>query len=315
MGHRVTAKPTQRQGRMSPVTLAELDTKSRALATVEQETLPTLGDPATMTDDELANVVIEGVKKIRQILPYIVAIKARFDSGDRDRTNRLKIPIKGCFSWAEFCKTRLGRTRQTIHEALAPEPPLAPTPKPVASTCPDCGESFDSRGQLRRHGQSEHNIPTTGIANFFRRANGERALQAVEETHWISKENHCPTGKRGFDYPDDIWHLMLAEGSIGATDFIAYIQECGQCGRCHRDKDQQGHKEGDVPRRHQTWYRPDELNQPSEPSPTVQLREWFAKKYEPSKLSPLEQGRYDLALFNLTLEQVKTIGELLGKQS
>jgi hypothetical protein len=194
MGHWVTAKPTQRRCRMSPVRIDELNPETRArvpkqisgtesgttaLATVEQETLPTLGDPATMTDDELANVVIEGVKKIRQILPYIVAIKARFDSGDRDRTNRLKTPIKGCFSWAEFCKTRLGRTRQTIHEALAPEPPLAPTPKPVASTCPDCGESFDSRGQLRRHGQSEHKISTSGIANFLRRSNGEPASPAA----------------------------------------------------------------------------------------------------------------------------------------
>lgn len=54
---------------------------------------------------------------------------------------------------------------------------------------------------------------------------------------------------------------------------------------------------------------------PTEPSPTVQLREWFATKYEAFKLSPSKQGRCDLSLFNLTHEQIKEIGELLGKQS
>jgi hypothetical protein len=50
---------------------------------------------------------------------------------------------------------------------------------------------------------------------------------------------------------------------------------------------------------------------PTEPSPTVQLREWFATKYEAFKLSPSEQGRIELTLFNLTPAQVKAIGELL----
>ena len=93
------------------------------------------------------------------------------------------------------------------------------------------------------------------------------------ETRWIHKDNHCPTGKRGFDYPDDIWQLMRLEGSIEATDFIAYITKCGQCGRCHRDKDQSCHKENDPEflagrGRHQTWYRPDELNPAPVPAET-----------------------------------------------
>ncbi len=41
-----------------------------------------------------------------------------------------------------------------------------------------------------------------------------------------------------------------------------------------------------------------------------------AAKYEAFKLSPSEQGRFELTLFKLTdRKPVKEIGELLGKQS
>jgi hypothetical protein len=94
-----------------------------ALTTVENETFLTLGDPAEMTDDELADVVIEGVKKIKHYLPYIRTLKGRFDTGDRDSKNRLKTPIRDCSSWKEFCTMHLDRTPKTIREALADKKP------------------------------------------------------------------------------------------------------------------------------------------------------------------------------------------------
>jgi hypothetical protein len=88
------------------------------LATVENETCLTL-DPAEMTSDQLADTVIEGVKKLKHYLPYIRTLKNRFDTGDRDSTNRLKTPIKDCCTWKEFCQMYLDRTPKTIREALA----------------------------------------------------------------------------------------------------------------------------------------------------------------------------------------------------
>jgi hypothetical protein len=140
---------------MSPVTLAELDPVTRqrvleqipdaAASTVQQETCETL-DPTSLTDDQLADVVIEGVKKIRAYLPYIRTLKERFDSGDRDSTNRLKTPIKCCNSWKEFCETHLDRTTEAIRLAIAgdspkhtanhPEREHEPTPTKPKSTKP-----------------------------------------------------------------------------------------------------------------------------------------------------------------------------------
>ena len=113
---------------MSPVALAELDpvTRARVLEqipeaamTVQQESCETLGDPASLTSDQLADIVIQGVKKIRAYLPYIRTLKERFDSGDRDSTNRLRVPIKGCWSWTEFCEKHLNRTTRAVQYLLA----------------------------------------------------------------------------------------------------------------------------------------------------------------------------------------------------
>src|ERR1700686_1377173 len=82
-------------GGMSPVTLAEADPKLRqwgleqigsdldAAPSVQKETFTTLCDPANMTNDELATIVIDAVRKIRQCIPYIISLKERFDSGER----------------------------------------------------------------------------------------------------------------------------------------------------------------------------------------------------------------------------------------
>lgn len=127
---------------MSPVHIDECDPQTRAkvrqqigetaggttaLATVEELSSLTLGDPANMTNDQLADTVIDGVKKLRHYLPYIIALKTRFDGGQRDSTNRLRKPIKDCYSWKEFCENHLDRTPRALTKALA-----TPQPTPAA---------------------------------------------------------------------------------------------------------------------------------------------------------------------------------------
>jgi hypothetical protein len=90
-----------------------------ALATVAEQSSLTLGDPARLTNGQLADIVIEGVKKLRHYLPYIIVLKNRFDAGDRDSTNRLRKPIKDSYSWKEFCEKHLDRTPRALGKALA----------------------------------------------------------------------------------------------------------------------------------------------------------------------------------------------------
>jgi len=101
------------------------------LATVEEQSSLTLVDPAEMTSDQLAGTVIDGVKKLRKYLPYIIALKDRFDTGERNSENRLVSPIKDCYSWKEFCETHLDRTPRAISKALAPKPTPIPQPTPI----------------------------------------------------------------------------------------------------------------------------------------------------------------------------------------
>ena len=111
---------------------------SSQLATVEKQSFRTLEDPMrfastldAMTDDQLAEVVIEGIKKFQHYLPYIHRLKDHFDTGERDSTNRLRTPIKDCFSWKQFCETHLDRTPQAIGKALTGKPnPKKDAPDP-----------------------------------------------------------------------------------------------------------------------------------------------------------------------------------------
>jgi hypothetical protein len=102
---------------------------STALATVEEQSSMTLGDPVKMTNDLLADIVIEGVRKFRHYLPYIHILKERFDLGKRDSTNRLRTPIKGCSSWKDFCEMHLDRTPRAIGKALAGKKPTKDAPQ------------------------------------------------------------------------------------------------------------------------------------------------------------------------------------------
>jgi hypothetical protein len=97
---------------------------------VRQETLHTLTttcppdrdlpDPASLSLEELAPIVIEGVRKLRLYRPYILTFLKKFQEADRDGKNRLKVPVKGCHTFKEFCRTHLDRSPQAVY-ALAKE--------------------------------------------------------------------------------------------------------------------------------------------------------------------------------------------------
>ena len=71
-----------------------------------------------MTVDKLANFVIEGIKKFEYYLPFVRALKAKVRLIPRDSKNRFKVPLKGCYSWGEFCRKYLDRTRQAVDQAI-----------------------------------------------------------------------------------------------------------------------------------------------------------------------------------------------------
>ncbi len=75
-------------------------------------------DPNKMTAEELADVVIEGIKKFDHYLPYVIALKKKFGEAPRDINKRLKVPIKNCYTWGEFCEKHLDRTRQGVDQAI-----------------------------------------------------------------------------------------------------------------------------------------------------------------------------------------------------
>jgi hypothetical protein len=75
--------------------------------------------PINQAAEDLADDVIAGVKKISTILDKIVLLFEMFDEGERDSHNRLKVPIKGCYTKQEFCDRWLDRNIRTIQKTLA----------------------------------------------------------------------------------------------------------------------------------------------------------------------------------------------------
>jgi hypothetical protein len=98
---------------------------------VRQETLHTLTatcppdrdlpDPASLSLEELAPIVIEGVRKLRLYRPYILAFLKKFQEAERDSKNRLKVPVKGCHTFKEFCGKHLGRSPQAVYDQIREE--------------------------------------------------------------------------------------------------------------------------------------------------------------------------------------------------
>jgi len=71
-------------------------------------------------DEPLAELVIDGVRKFREIIPAIVELRKRFSDRPRGHAG-----IAGCSTWTEFCTRKLGRSIRAVQLAMA----LSNTPK------------------------------------------------------------------------------------------------------------------------------------------------------------------------------------------
>ncbi len=253
-----------------------------ALATVEKETFLTLGDPAAMTDDQLADIVIGGFNKMRQYLPYILAMKNRFSAGARDSANRLKNPIKGCHSWLEFCSTCLHRTPQTIGELLAES-------QGIACVCPDCNQPFPSKGKLRKHQNKMHPRRFVSPAVFEIESVNTPTEPAAER----SAIKMVAAYDAQFAPPTTPTPESAAQPIIDA-EFVDAPQPA-EAPPSNTDRNL---------------------------SHAVPLREWFTQRYATFKLQPAannlrgfggRMGRFDLTLFNLSPAQVRAVGNILAE--
>jgi predicted RNA-binding Zn-ribbon protein involved in translation (DUF1610 family) len=75
-------------------------------------------DPISMTDNELADIVVEGYGQFYRHLPYVITLWQRFQKKKRDGKNHLLEPIKGCHSFDEFCTKYLDHTPSAVYKAL-----------------------------------------------------------------------------------------------------------------------------------------------------------------------------------------------------
>jgi hypothetical protein len=71
--------------------------------------------PEKMDNETLAAFVVDGVEKIRNLIPYLRELKERFARAPRGKAN-----IAGCPTWQDFCERKLHRTPEAIRQALAP---------------------------------------------------------------------------------------------------------------------------------------------------------------------------------------------------
>lgn len=119
-----------------------------------------LTDPVEMDNDQLADIVISGVKKFWRIVPYVITLKQRFRDGERDSKNRLKEPIKGCHSWLEFSTKKCDRTPEGIAKAISrhtpqltdgdPTSPPKPRPAPPWSKTEDGTQIYTAVSALHK---------------------------------------------------------------------------------------------------------------------------------------------------------------------
>ena len=102
---------------------------------VSEQSSPTV--TANQVAEDLADEIIGGLSKISTIIGKIALLKKMFKDGDRDGNNRLKVPIKSCYTWEEFCNLWLDRDIRTIQKQLAalnPKPPTEPKPERTTLT-------------------------------------------------------------------------------------------------------------------------------------------------------------------------------------
>jgi hypothetical protein len=70
--------------------------------------------PEALSDDDLAALVRDGIKKFAKLVPYVRELRQRFAALPRGKAG-----ILGCQTWEEFCRTVLDRTPAAVRKALA----------------------------------------------------------------------------------------------------------------------------------------------------------------------------------------------------
>ncbi len=105
---------------MSPVHMDELPAEVQAKIleqiTVDDNLSPT---PLLASEmNEVADAVIQGVNDFAKVLPQIITLREYFETAERDSAHRLRVPIKSCRTWTEFCRTHLGENIRTIQRLL-----------------------------------------------------------------------------------------------------------------------------------------------------------------------------------------------------
>ena len=224
-----------------------------ALATAAEQSSLTLGDPAILSNDQLADIVIEGFKKMQRYLPYIVAMKARFDTGVRDSKNHLKTLIKGCDSWQEFCFRHLDRTPRAIRKAMADAKKPASKPTLSADDKYDMAVAWLQDVFAKNDGKILENhltAPAGYLASDHRLGTGYTSRPAIGRLRQVALElgvQRRASGERGGIY----WHLPATpvnndagpaesrpvkatsgkapQSVLTVTELMGWLKKQGQC--------------------------------------------------------------------------------------
>jgi hypothetical protein len=97
---------------------------------------------ASLDNEQLATLVIDGIVQFRKLLPFVKELRARFAALPRGHAN-----IAGCKTWTEFCHKRLDRTDAAVRKALAPPKEILATTgvNPAIAQLADLREKFPTR--------------------------------------------------------------------------------------------------------------------------------------------------------------------------
>jgi hypothetical protein len=185
-----------------------------------------------MEDNCHSSTYTEAENLARHIISRMDSVTAKLKSLEDDirrlwlEFDKLKTgeTILGCATKKEFCERKLNRTPRAIRYML------------------DGGNLSNQRGEeIISPAPVQPSQPTK--SDPLKRPAPVYVAPAKPETHWISKENGCPSGKRAFDSPESLHKARKAEGKHQPVAFF----NCQQCGMVHMDK-------GQTADRHTTFY-------------------------------------------------------------
>jgi hypothetical protein len=72
------------------------------------------GSLESLSNEDLAVLVRDGLQKFSKLVPYVRELRIRFADLPRGKAN-----IMGCASWTQFCEKVLGRTDSAVRKALS----------------------------------------------------------------------------------------------------------------------------------------------------------------------------------------------------